>query len=163
MNQPVTKEQLEFFRALYDEEERTSSQLEGRAKVYLGIVSAFLAALILKATDAKSISDALHVRWGWMLLEAFPMTMALVLVLWSLRTREFEAVNDGPLLLRTYGSEWPTSEQFFEDRVADYAYASSINRELNDATVRYLAWASFCLLVGVVYLLGIVMYAIWRS
>lgn len=41
MKEPVTKEQYEFYKPLFDAEERTSLQLEGRAKVYLGIVSAF--------------------------------------------------------------------------------------------------------------------------
>lgn len=162
MAQPVTKEQYEFFRALYDEEERTSLQFEGRAKVYLGVISAFLAAVLLKAADAKSVADTLHIRWGWMLFEALPMTVALFLVLWALRIREFEAVNDGPLLIETYGSEWPVPEQFFEDRVADFAFASSVNRELNNRTAALLQWASWFLAGGIVYLLGIVIYAIGR-
>ena len=93
MREPVTKEQYEFYRALYDEEERTSLQLEGRAKVYLGVISALLAAVFLKAADAKSFADTLHIRWSLMLAEALPMTMALWLVLWALRIRDFEAVN----------------------------------------------------------------------
>jgi preprotein translocase subunit Sec61beta len=48
----ATKDQYEFFRSLYDEEERTSLQLEGRAKVYLGIISAFLVTIFLKTDDA---------------------------------------------------------------------------------------------------------------
>ena len=60
MKQPVTKEQYEFYQSLYDQEERTSIQLEGRAKVYLGIVSAFLAAMILKAPDAEATAKSLQ-------------------------------------------------------------------------------------------------------
>src|SRR5580704_17591329 len=99
MKEPVTKEQYEFYRALYDEEERTSLQLEGRAKVYLGIVSAFLAAMILKASDAEATAKSLHIPWGLMLLEALPMTIALALILWGLRIRNFEAVNDGAQII----------------------------------------------------------------
>jgi hypothetical protein len=67
MSEPVTKQQCDFYQALYDEEERTSLQLEGRAKVYLSIISAFLAAMIWKAADAKGLAETLHIRWGFML------------------------------------------------------------------------------------------------
>jgi hypothetical protein len=163
MSQKVTKDQYEFFRSLYDEEERTSLQLEGRAKVYLGIISAFLAALIVKADDAKHMASSLGVPWTFLLLEAFPMTIALVIVLWALRIREFEAVNDGPELIEGYGDDWPHDEQFYEDRVADYAVASSINRGLNNVTAGQLSVASWFMAGGIVYLLAIVLYAIWRA
>ena len=53
MKEPVTKEQYEFYRSLYEGEERTTVQLEGRAKVYLGIVPAFLAAMVLKGPRCR--------------------------------------------------------------------------------------------------------------
>ncbi len=141
MSEPVRKEQYEFFRALYDEEERTTVQLEGRAKVYLGVISAFLATLLLKADDAQKVAAVLKVPWFLLLLEALPMTVALGVVFWALRIREFEAVNDGPDLIDRYGDDWPTEEQFYEDRVADYAVASSINRGLNNQTAGLLSGA----------------------
>ncbi len=163
MSEPVTKEQYEFFRALYDEEERTALQLEGRAKVYLGVISAFLAALLLKAGDAKQIAEALRVPWALLLSDAVPMSLALLLVLWALRIRDFEAVGDGPEVIEGYRDEWPDDAQFFEDRMVDYAFASSRNRRLNNETAGLLAWASRSMATGILVLLGIVFFAIWRS
>jgi hypothetical protein len=65
--------------------------LEGRAKVYLGIISAFLAAMILKASDAEATSA------------------------------------------------------------------------LNNGTAKLLSWGSFFMASGIIYLLGIVLFAIWRA
>jgi hypothetical protein len=164
MSEQVTKEQCDFFRALYDEEERTSVELEGRAKVYLSIISAFLAGMILKAADAKGLADALHIRWGLMLLDALPMSIALFLVLWALRIRRFEAANDGPQLIALYVQEsWPTADQFYGERVADYAAASHKNRLLNNRTSLLLEYASLFMGLGIIYVLGIVIYAIWRA
>jgi hypothetical protein len=163
MSEPVTKEQYEFFRALYDEEERTALQLEGRAKVYLGVISAFLAAVLLKAGDAKEIAKALQVLWGLLLSDAFPMSLALLLVLWSLRIRDFEAVNDGPKVIREFEDDWPGEARFLEDRIIDYAFASSRNRKLNSETAALLAWASRSMAAGILLLVGIVIAAIWRS
>ena len=119
--------------------------------------------MILKAPDAEAIAKTLHIRWGLMLLEALPMTIALALILWALRIRNFEAVNDGAQLIEDYGDDWPTAEQFYEDRVADYAFASSINRQLNNETAALLSWSSWCMAGGIVYLLGIVLFAIGRA
>jgi hypothetical protein len=162
MSEPVTKEQYEFFRALYDEEERTALQLEGRAKVYLGVISAFLAAVLLKAGDAKEIARTLQIPWALLLSDALPMSVALLLVLWSLRIRDFEAVNDGPKVIREYEGGWPGEAQFLEDRIVDYAFASSRNRDLNK-TASLLAWASRSMAVGILVLVAIVIFAIWRS
>lgn len=57
----ATKDQYEFYRSLYDEEERTSLQLEGRTKVFLGIISAFLVTILLKSKEVKESTDALHI------------------------------------------------------------------------------------------------------
>ena len=81
----------------------------------------------------------------------------------ALRIRNFEAVNDGAQIILDYGDDWPTEEQFYEDRVADYAVASSTNRELNNETAALLSWSSWSMAVGIVYLLGIVLFAIGRA
>jgi hypothetical protein len=163
LSEPVTKEQYEFFRALYEEEERTALKLEGRAKVFLGVISAFLAATLLKVADAKAMADTLHTPWWLLLLEALAMTVALLLVLWALRIREFEVVSDGPALLMDYGAEWPDAAQFYEDRVADYAFASSRNRAVNNEIGLLLAWGLRSMALGILFLLGIVVVAIWRA
>lgn len=119
--------------------------------------------MILKAADAEAASKSLHIPWGFLLVEALPMTIALALILWALRIRSFEAPNDGAQLIMEYGENWPTQEQFYEDRVADFAYASSTNRSLNNQTANLLSWSSLFLAGGIVYLLGIVLFAIWRS
>ena len=70
------------------------------------------------------------------------MTITLALILWALRIRNFEAVNDRAEIISVYGDDWPTPEQFYEDRVGDYASASSINRALNNDTASLLSWGS---------------------
>lgn len=119
--------------------------------------------MILKASDAEATSRSLHIPWGLMLLEALPMTIALALILWALRIRNFEAIADGAQLIMEYGADWPTQEQFYEDRVADYAFASSTNRGLNTTTAKLLSGASVFMASGIIYLLVIVVFAIWRA
>jgi hypothetical protein len=136
--------------------------LEGRAKVYLGVISAFLAAILLKAGDAKGVADALRVPWLLLLGEAAVMTLALLLVLRALHYREYQAVNDGLGVIDKYGDDWPDGTVFYEDRIVDYAVASSRNRRINKQVATQLVWASWMIFVGILYLLAIVTIALWR-
>ena len=163
MREPVTKEQYEFYRSLYDEEERTSLQLEGRSKVYLGVVSAILAAILFKADEARKTADALHIPWELLLLEALAMTLALLVVLWALRFRDYQAVSDGLELIERDSKDWPSNEKFYEERAADYAEASTENRRINRETAVLLAVASWLMSSGILVLLTMVVVAIWRN
>ena len=91
------------------------------------------------------------------------MTIALALILWSLRIRNFEAINDGAQIILEYGDDWPTEEQFYEHRIVDYAFASSTNRTLNNETAAILSWSGWFMSSGIIYLLGIVLFAIGRA
>jgi hypothetical protein len=137
---------------LYEEEERTSQQLEGRAKVYLGIISAFLVTLFLKTDDAANSAKRLGISFPWLLVEGFILSGALVLVILALRIRMFEAVNDGVDIIVGYPDNGVTDEVFFEDRIADYAVASSRNRAVNNQTAVLLAWSSWFIIVGMLLL-----------
>jgi len=66
----ATQAQYEFFRSLYEEEERTSVQLEGRAKVYLGIISAILVTVFLKTDDVVKSANTLKISFALILVEA---------------------------------------------------------------------------------------------
>lgn len=149
----ATKDQYEFFGSLYEEEERTSLQLEGRAKVYLSVITAFLVALLLKADEVSRSAHTLGIPWWGMLVEALVLGASLLCVVFALRIRKFDAVADGVEIVEGYGEDQPEDEEFFEDRIADYAVASSRNREVNNQTASMLAWAGWLLVVGMLLLL----------
>jgi hypothetical protein len=156
----ATKEQYEFFRSLYEAEERTYEQLEGRAKVYLGVVTAFLATVLVKASDVVESAKALNVPWWSILAEAILLTIVLTLILFALRIRAYEAVNDGEEIIEEFGENIPSDEEFFDDRIADYAVAASRNLRANNETATFLAWASRLLVASMVGLMGIFLTAV---
>jgi len=157
----ASKDQYEFFRRLYEEEERTSLQLEGRAKVYLGIISAFLVTFFLKTDDAINSASKLKIPFPLLLVEALFFSAALAFVLFALRIREFEAVNDGVRIIEEATNDGPTDEQFFEDRIVDYAFASSRNRQINNETSSALARAAWLPIAGMIFLVVIAILALW--
>ena len=79
----------------------------------------------------------------------------------ALRMRAAEAVNDGEALINDY-EDWPTEAEFFGDRIADYAVASSRNRDLNGETAILLIWASRLLICGMLLIVVIAVAAVWR-
>jgi hypothetical protein len=158
---PATKDEYEFFQRLYEEEERTATELEGRAKVYLGIVSAFLVALFLKTDEVISSAAKLKIWFPLLLVLGLFLSIALVLIMAALRMRAAEAVNDGEALINDY-EDWPTEAEFFGDRIADYAVASSRNRDLNGETAILLIWASRLLICGMLLIVVIAVAAVWR-
>jgi hypothetical protein len=158
----ATQAQYEFFRSLYEEEERTSLQLEGRAKVYLGIISAFLVTVFLKTDEVVRSATTLKISFSLLLIEAVLLSIALVFVILGLRIRHFEAVNDGVDIVNAYGETEPEDSEFFDDRIADYAFASSRNRAFNNETAVLLAWASWLIIAGMLGVLCIAISALWR-
>jgi hypothetical protein len=156
----ATKDQCEFFRSLYEEEERTSVQLEGRAKVYLGIISAFLVTIFLKTDDVLKSANTLHISFPLLLVEALLLCAALIFVMLALRVRRFEAVNDGMDIIGRHEGSEPDDEQFFGDRIVDYAFASSRNRAVNSQTSTLLAWGSWLIIAGMLLVLVIAVSAL---
>ena len=154
----ATKDQYEFYRSLYDEEERTSLQLEGRAKIYLGVISAFLVTFLLNTDEVVRSAHTLGIPWWAILIEAVIFSAAMLCVIYSLRINVYEAVNDGSSLIDSYVGDGPTDEEFFEDRIADYAVASSRNRNVNNTTASVLAWAGWLLISGMILLLILVTF-----
>jgi hypothetical protein len=158
----ATEAQFNFFKSLYEDEAQTAQEIEGKAKVYLGIISAFLVAILLKTDDVVKSAAALNIPFSLILIEAILMSASLVCVVFALRIRQFEAVNDGVDIIGAYGEEDPTDDDFYQDRIADYAVASSRNRGVNNETSTLLAWASRLLIGGMIYLLMISTFALWR-
>jgi hypothetical protein len=149
----ATKEQYDFFRSLYEEEERTYEQLEGRAKVYLGVITIFLATVLLKAQDVVVSAHALKISWWVIMLVSLLLLAALALILHALRIRAYEAVNDPIEIINSFQGDGPSDAEFFEDRIADYAVAASRNLKENNDTGYYLAWSGRLLVVSMMILM----------
>jgi len=149
----ATKEQYGFFLSLYQEEERTYEQLEGRAKVYLTIISIFLAGLLLKADDAKKSAAILGMPWWLLSGVALLLSAALLLVVIAMRIRTYEGAADPEAIIAKFGERPPVDEDFFDDRIVDLAVATNRNSVVNNKTATTLEWASYCLVAAILVLL----------
>lgn len=134
----ATREQLDFFRFLYDEEERRYGQLESRAKLYLSVIALFLATLIFKLDDAQKSIAILGAPWWLVLVEGILLATALAFVVIGVFIRVYEGVADPEDIVNGFGDEAPSNESFFDDRIADYVVATVRNSAMNDRAARFL-------------------------
>jgi hypothetical protein len=149
----ATKEQYEFFRSLYDEEERTYEQLEGRAKLYLTIVSLFLAGLLLKADETRKSAAAIGLPWWVLGATTILLAGTLALLVVAMRIRTYEGASDPEEIVKGFGEKPPKDEVFFDDRIADYVVATNRNTKVNNSTAMTLQYASYSLAAAMLLLL----------
>lgn len=149
----ATKEQLDFFRFLYDEEERRYGQLESRAKFYLSVIALFVATLTFKLEDAQKSVAILGAPWWLVLVEGALLATALVFVVISVFIREYEGVADPEDIVNGFGDKVPSNESFFDDRIADYVVATGRNSAMNDRAARFLEIAVSIIAVAMLLLL----------
>lgn len=158
----ATKEQHDFFRFLYEEEERRYSQLEGRAKLYLSVIAIFLATLIFKIDDVEKSIELLRIPWSVVLVQAALQASSLVFVVFGVFIREYEGIADPEEIVAGFGEAPPTNEAFFDDRIADYVVATNRNAAANDKAARFLEIAVFLLGSAMLLMLGMIVTRLFK-
>ena len=149
----ASKEQYEFFRQEYQEENVRNNELTKRAEIYLSIVSLFLTAVFFKVADffnwlhnkeiIKSITTIVLV---FLILLLF--SVALILIINSLRIGNYEGVCDIDAYLEINKDVYQDDEDFFENRIADYIVAVQRNEAINNKKAQALTYSRYFILMG---------------
>lgn len=145
----ATVEQYEFFRTLYDEEQARYGHLEARAKLYITIITIYLGALAFKISDFLSFAKEFKVPVWLFLLAAAVLVVALALSILAIRIRDYEGITDPEQVIHSFGEKPPKNEDFFDDRIADFAVAANRNSTQNNTVAVNLFWSSWALFIGV--------------
>lgn len=144
----ATKTQYEFFRSLYDEENNRLSELVNRAKVYLPVVTFFLGVLLLKSEWVISVAKG-NLIIIFFFISMFSFFAALVTTIVSLRVMKYKGICDPEDVITQWGKSPPEDEQFFKERIADFAVAAQKNHTLNNTRGSWLHTTGIFLLIGV--------------
>jgi hypothetical protein len=156
----ATQEQYEFFRTLYEDEEHRYEQLEARAKLYLSVITVFLAAVILKAEEVQKSASALKVPWWLLLAEAVLLATTLLFVVLGVLIRSYEAVTSPRDIIKSFGNKPPSNEDFFDARIADFTVATERNVKVNDRAALFLTIAGILLALSMLSLISILTMAL---
>jgi hypothetical protein len=77
------------------------------------------------------------------------MLAGFLATIWGRRIAAYEALNDPDDIIDQFGSAPLSDEEFFDNRIADYAVATERNRLVNDKKAKWLQYATYCLGLGI--------------
>ncbi len=123
----ATEKQYQFFKALYDEENRRHSELADRAKMYIGIVTLYVGAISFKIEDITKFAKNENVPVWLFLLVGAIFLGALLFSVWAIFVRDYESIVDPEALAEQFGTAMPTEDDFFSARIVDFAVAVNRN------------------------------------
>ncbi|NNV55029.1 hypothetical protein [Limnovirga soli] len=150
----ATKEQYDFFKDQFVEEEKRYSDLTKRGEIYFSILSILLTGVIFKIKDIFEILKVLDnatfktVLIGLFVLSFLLFSLGFFFITLGLKIREFEGVTDIKSYLDSLGGTPPTNEDFFDDRIVDFITASERNESVNDLRANRLSISLGFILAG---------------
>jgi hypothetical protein len=143
----ATEKQYAFFKSLYDEENERAKILAEHAKNNLGLATLY-SAFILFVVE-KQVAD---IAWLGKLLfcgAILCMLGAFLLSLMATQIAAYQIPNEPTDIIEGFGDDPPTDEEFFDDRIIDYALACETNGSVNDRKADMLRYARYLLLGGI--------------
>src|SRR5947208_2887138 len=141
----ATQVQFEFFKYLYEEENLLSDDLDTKAKHYITLQTAFIAAVIFKFADIKNfITDpSIKIPASNIFVIAILLSLSFLLCLIVLQVRDYEVVADPEMIISGYSDEPQSDAEFRDDRIADFTVATNRNAQINLANGSRLVWAGW--------------------
>lgn len=139
-----TIEQYRFFKSVYDEETARRAVLQERAKTYLSLATLYSAFILFVAKELQPDTPLLKIIFA---AAVCGMLAAFLFALWSIKVTEIEGLIDPEKTAEKLDSM--SEEEFFDDRIADFAVASHRNARINDHKADQQIWAGYCILVGI--------------
>jgi hypothetical protein len=150
----ATKEQYDFFKDQFIEEEKRYSDLTKRGEIYFSILSLLLTSVIFKTKDIFEIVKSIEsLSFKMTLIAIFILSivlfcLAFYFIALGLKIRTFEGVTNVKEYLNSLGDEPPTNEDFFDDRIVDFIAASEKNETINDKRANKLSISLGFILAG---------------
>jgi hypothetical protein len=140
----ATEKQFQYFKSLYDEENAREEWLAQLAKTYLSLVTLY-SAFVFFVAEARY-----RCKHTDLFATVAAMALSFLLSLWSAKVSEYEAPSDPQEIIEEFGDSPPTDEDFFDERIIDFAVAYTRNSEVNDRKANQLTVAGYAILAGIV-------------
>lgn len=148
----ATREQFEFYKSLYKEEDHRSQELDSRAKFYFTVISAFLGALLLKATEFHTLVRAFGIPKSILILETVLLLAALAFVVISMSIRRHQSIANGADIF--HRDVVLADKDFYDDQIINYNHATQCYRKKNDQAAGNLVWGAGFLTTAMILLLA---------
>ncbi len=159
----ATEKQYDVFKSLYDEEVERYVALEGRAKLYLTIITFYLGTIAFKIKDVMDFVTKFGIPIWLYLGLSIVLLIALLLTVLATRIRSYEGVCDPEQLFNEVKKGDVNDERFLGRRLADLAIATNRNIAENNRVAMVLQFASYLLFAAVSLQLIIFIMAVLRA
>lgn len=144
----VSQAQYDIYRSAFQEEEDRHVELINRSKIYLTLCTFFLGGLAFKLNESLKCAD--YSTKIPLLLSCLSFVVGFLCVILSMGIYQYEGVFDPQEELEKVGNNYPTDDEFREERIVDLAVATSRNCEINEKRAKHLQNASYAMLAGVI-------------
>lgn len=150
----ATEKQFEHFKYIYTQEEERYKELISRANIYMAIVTfylGFFATNFLPTTKPSfSIEMFEIIKLSLLLLGFLVFITAFVFIIMSINIYRHEVLADPKVIIDNYGETAPKDEDFFDDRVIEFAASTIKNRNINNNRAIKLKYSAVLMLIGVI-------------
>lgn len=160
----ATENQFEFFRSLYEAENKRAALMQGHARDNLALATLYSAFLVFVVQNTASNSPPMTTV-GKVLVSLCvgAMMLSFLLSLLATRVANFEIPTNPNAILDSFGREPPSDSEFFDDRIADYVVAYERCFPINERKGKLLLIARYFLLFGIFsHASYFIFSAVWR-
>ncbi len=149
----ATKEQYEFFKFLYEEEERRAERIEKRATFYFTVISAFLGALLFTA-EKVALATTLTILKTPVNIFTIILLAALALIVYGMFFRKHHRIVPAAELSLHPNSKEVDESVFFDQCIEQCVKATSDYQHKNEVAAFALTWGAVLLAAAIMLLLG---------
>ena len=147
----LMEQKYETLKYVYELEETRYSELIGRGKIFVSIITIYLGFF---STSYGDLADPVR-KCDTLLLIAGGAVIAfvssLLLSVLSLGIFKYEGLCDLKKEIEEKGLESMEEDDFFGNRLADLAVSFDRNSDQNDKRAKLLSWASYLIIVGIIF------------
>ena len=156
----ATKDQYEYFKNKYKEEDERNITLTKRAEIYLSLISILFTGLIFKLSDIKVLCNENSCSLIAFIILLFLLLVTLGFTLDSIRIKDYESDLVVEDYVNELGDKAPTDEEFFDNRIATFIAATKENFTINNTKGDRLKYAGGALFISVIVLITFIIITI---
>jgi len=149
----ATEKQFEHFKYIYTQEEDRYKELISRANIFMAIATFYLGFLATNflPTVKPSFPIALFeiIKLSLLLLGFSVFIIAFIFIIMSINIYRHEVLADPKEIIENYGDVVPKDEDFFDDRIIEFAASTIKNRTINNNRAIKLKYAAILMLIGI--------------
>ncbi len=141
----ATEKQVEFFKLVHQMERDRTTGLRETAKTYINLSSIYSAFIIFVAEKLRPVDVSAKMIFSATIVS---MLLAFLFSILVVHVANYQGLTNLRRIIENFGDQPPTDDDFFDDRIVDYAVACQRNLTVNNQKARFLSASGYLILIG---------------